>query len=88
MSSAQSAQSAYCTVLSNASILTLLQVGETTMYCVANMPGCVPRTSTQAITNATLPYTLELANHGTAALLTNPELLKGLNLIQGMCTYR
>lgn len=64
------------------------KVGGTTMYCVANMPGCVPRTSTHAITNATLPYTLELCAGGTTALLQNPELLKGLSLTRGTCTYK
>ena len=65
-----------------------MQVGGTTMYCVANMPGCVPRTSTHAITNATLHYALELCAGGTTALLQNPELLKGLNLTHGTCTYK
>ena len=50
-------------------------------YCVANMPGGVARTSTQALTNATLPYTLELANKGwRQALLDNAHLRNGLNV--------
>ncbi len=58
-------------------------------YGVANMPGAVPRTSTLALTNATLPYTLALANKGWKRALTeNPALLKGLNMSHGKVTYR
>ncbi len=58
-------------------------------YGVANMPGAVPRTSTLALTNATLPYTLQLANKGWArALADNGALLKGLNMSGGRVTYR
>lgn len=57
-------------------------------YCVANMPGAVPYTSTLALTNATLPYALELANKGwKKAVADQPELLKGLNIIQGNVVY-
>lgn len=57
-------------------------------YAVANMPGAVPRTSTLALTNATLPYVLELANKGThRALAENDALEKGLNVAQGFVTY-
>ena len=57
-------------------------------YGVANMPGGVPRTSTLALTNATLPYALQLANKGWKRALTeNPALLKGLNVAQGKVTY-
>ena len=57
-------------------------------YGVANMPGGVPRTSTLALTNATLPYALQLANKGwKQALKDNPALLKGLNVAQGKVTY-
>ncbi|MCL5942481.1 MAG: alanine dehydrogenase [Actinobacteria bacterium] len=53
-------------------------------YCVANMPGAVARTSTFALTNVTLPYVLQLAEHGPAeALLRDQALLKGLNVIDG-----
>lgn len=53
-------------------------------YCVANMPGAVARTSTFALTNATLPYGLKLADMGAKeALLSDPALLKGLNVISG-----
>ena len=56
-------------------------------YCVANMPGCVPRTSTYALTNATLPYILELANYGyPQALRKNKALAKGLNIVNGRVT--
>ena len=57
-------------------------------YGVANMPGGVPRTSTLALTNATLPYALQLANKGwKQALKDNPALLKGLNMFDGKVTY-
>ena len=57
-------------------------------YGVANMPGGVPRTSTLALTNATLPYALQLANKGwKRALKENPALLKGLNVTDGKITY-
>src|SRR5215210_3066090 len=57
-------------------------------YGVANMPGGVPRTSTLALTNATLPYALQLANKGwKQALRDNPALLKGLNVASGKVTY-
>lgn len=56
-------------------------------YCVANMPGAVPRTSTYALNNATLPFALALANKGAkAALLEDPLFLPGLNVHQGMVT--
>jgi alanine dehydrogenase len=56
-------------------------------YCVANMPGAVPRTSAHALNNATLPYTLQLANLGwRAALQTNPHLRNGLNAAFGKVT--
>lgn len=58
-------------------------------YGVANMPGGVPLTATLALTNATLPYVLQLANRGiTAALKQNPALLKGLNIIGGKITHQ
>jgi alanine dehydrogenase len=57
-------------------------------YGVANMPGGVPRTSTLALTNATLPYAMQLANKGwRQALRESPALLKGLNMSDGMVTY-
>jgi alanine dehydrogenase len=58
-------------------------------YCVANMPGAVPYTSTLALTNATLPYALELANKGwKRAALDNHDLKKGLNIINGDIVYK
>ncbi len=57
-------------------------------YCVANMPGAVPSTSTFALNNVTLPYGLALADRGTAALLDNPRFLRGLNVCKGKVTYR
>src|SRR5690606_36273318 len=56
-------------------------------YCVANMPGGVARTSTFALTNATLPFALQLADKGTQALLDDPHLLDGLNVHAGKITY-
>jgi alanine dehydrogenase len=52
-------------------------------YCVANMPGAVPLTSSQALNNATLPFGLAIANHGFAAVKQNPHLLAGLNVHRG-----
>ena len=58
-------------------------------YCVANMPGAVPYTSTLALTNATLPYALELANKGwKRACNENEELKKGLNIANGKIVYK
>jgi alanine dehydrogenase len=57
-------------------------------YCVANMPGAVPRTSTFALTNATLPYVLKLANRGfLAAVSSDPGLKEGVNTYAGRLTY-
>lgn len=57
-------------------------------YCVANMPGAVPRTSTFALTNATLPYALKLANHGFhTAIANDPGLRAGVNTYAGKLTY-
>jgi alanine dehydrogenase len=56
-------------------------------YCVANMPGAVPRTSTFALNNQTLPYVTMLANDGLAAVRQNRALLHGLNSYQGQITY-
>jgi alanine dehydrogenase len=57
-------------------------------YCVANMPGAVPRTSTFALTNATLPYALKLANKGFfEAIESDPGLKAGVNTYAGHCTY-
>lgn len=57
-------------------------------YCVANMPGAVPYTSTLALTNATLPYLLQLADKGwEKATAENPGLAKGLNVVNGEIVY-
>jgi alanine dehydrogenase len=57
-------------------------------YCVANMPGAVPRTSTYALNNVTLPFALDLANKGTkAALRVDPHLAEGLNVAEGKITH-
>jgi len=57
-------------------------------YCVANMPGAVPRTSTFALTNATLPYALDLANKGLErAIKDDKGLLEGVNTFGGKLTY-
>jgi len=57
-------------------------------YCVANMPGGVARTSTFALTNATLPYAIKIANGGLDALKNDPHLLEGLNVHQGKVTNK
>ena len=58
-------------------------------YCVANIPGAVPYTSTLALTNATLPYALQLADKGwRKACADNEELRKGLNVVEGKVVYR
>jgi alanine dehydrogenase len=58
-------------------------------YCVTNMPGAVPRTATFALTNATLPYIITIANKGyRQALLEDPHLLAGLNVYRGQITYK
>ncbi len=58
-------------------------------YCVANMPGAVPYTSTLALTNATLPYALQLANKGWKKACTdNEELRLGLNVVDGKVVYK
>ena len=56
-------------------------------YCVANMPGGVARTSTMALTNATLPYALQLADRGLAALQDDEHLRNGLNVHAGQITH-
>ncbi|HEX8546364.1 MAG TPA: alanine dehydrogenase [Cytophagaceae bacterium] len=57
-------------------------------YCVANMPGAVPYTSTLALTNATLPYVVELANKGwKEACINNPSLRGGLNIVEGKVVH-
>jgi alanine dehydrogenase len=62
-------------------------VEEIVHYCVANMPGAVARTSTFALTNATMPYVIRLANDGLDALRDDPHLREGLNVHRGHVTY-
>jgi hypothetical protein len=67
----------------------LITVDGVIHYGVANMPGAVPRTSTLALTNATMPYAVQLANKGwKAALRDNAALRKGLNMTGGVATYQ
>lgn len=64
-------------------------VDDVVHYCVTNMPGCVARTSTFALTNATLPYVLQLADKGYKQALTdNPHLAAGLNVHRGVVTHK
>jgi alanine dehydrogenase len=57
-------------------------------YCVANMPGAVPITSTKALTNVTLPYVEAIADHGLAkAVGRDPALARGVNVLGGRVTY-
>src|SRR5436853_1693646 len=64
------------------------EVEGVTHYCVANMPGAVPVTSTKGLTNATLPYVEEIAEHGLAeAVARDPALARGVNVLDGHVTY-
>jgi alanine dehydrogenase len=64
------------------------EVDGITHYCVANMPGAVPITSTYALTNATMPYLLRLAAQGAqGALGADPGFMQGLNVCAGQVTY-
>ena len=56
-------------------------------YCVGNIPGAVPNSSTWALSNATLPYAVALADGLPAAVATHPELLGGINVAQGKVTH-
>ncbi|MBW4077849.1 MAG: alanine dehydrogenase [Acidobacteria bacterium] len=63
-------------------------VHNSVFYCVANMPGAVPHTSTYALANATLPYVMELARHGwREAVLADDALAEGVNVVDGSVTY-
>ncbi|HVM68632.1 MAG TPA: hypothetical protein VM204_02215, partial [Gaiellaceae bacterium] len=65
------------------------EVDGVTHYCVANMPGAVPITSTKALTNVTLPYVEAIADHGLAAAVArDPALARGVNVLEGKITYR
>ena len=64
-------------------------IDEVVHYCVANMPGAVPYTSTLALTNVTLPYAIQIANKGwKLACNSNPDLMLGLNIIGGDIVYK
>ncbi len=64
------------------------KVAESIFYCVANMPGAVPYTSTYALVNATLPYALSLANNGWKnAVMSDDALAEGVNIVEGKLTY-
>ena len=64
------------------------KVDGVTHYCVANMPGAVPITSTKALTNATLPYVEAIADHGLAdAVARDQALARGVNVLDGKVTY-
>ncbi len=64
------------------------EVNGSLFYCVANMPGAVPNTSTYALTNVTLPYALEIANRGIReAAALDPALALGVNTVSGKVTY-
>jgi len=64
-------------------------VDEVVHYCVANMPGAVPQTSTYALNNATLPFTLSMANQGwKTAMQQDEHLMHGLNVHEGLLTYQ
>ena len=64
------------------------RVGSVTHYCVANMPGAVPVTSTFALTNVTLPYVEAIAEHGLReAVALDPALARGVNVLDGKLTY-
>jgi len=64
------------------------EVDGITHYCVANMPGAVPITSTHALTNATLPYVIALSDHGVAeAIRRDPGLRPGVNVAAGKVTH-
>jgi alanine dehydrogenase len=64
------------------------KVHNSIFYCVANMPGAVPVASTYALTNATLPYAIAIANKGwKGAMKADSNLAKGLNVCEGQVTY-
>ena len=67
----------------------IYKVDDVIHYCVTNMPGAMPMTSTVALTNVTLPYVLEIADKGfKAAMLENPAIRRGANIVLGRITYK
>jgi alanine dehydrogenase len=66
----------------------VFEVNGSIFYCVANMPGAFPYTSTYALANATLPYAMELARHGwREAVVADDALAEGVNVVEGAVTY-
>jgi alanine dehydrogenase len=66
----------------------VFEVNGSLFYCVANMPGAVPNTSTYALTNVTLPYAVDIANRGIqAAVAADPALALGVNTVGGQLVY-
>jgi alanine dehydrogenase len=64
-------------------------VDDVVHYCVANMPGAVPKTSTMALTNATLSYAVKIANKGwEKAMQESPAIKLGANVVKGKVTYK
>ncbi len=64
------------------------QVHGSVFYCVSNMPGAVPHSSTHALANATLPYVQEIADHGwKKAARADPALAEGVNIVEGSVVY-
>jgi alanine dehydrogenase len=67
----------------------IYEVDDIIHYCVTNMPGAMPITSTIALTNATFPYAVEIANQGLRrAVLGNPAIRRGVNIALGQITYK
>lgn len=66
----------------------IIRINDVNLYAVPNIPGAVPRTSTLALTNASIPYVLKLANRGVKVFLDDPELEKGVNVHNGFITHK
>lgn len=66
----------------------IIKIKNVSVYAVPNIPGAVPMTSTTALTNATLPYVLKLANNGYRAVFDDPALFKGVNVHSGSLVHR
>ena len=65
-----------------------MKIGNTIVYAVPNIPGAVPITSTTALTNATLPYVIKLANNGYKAVFDDIALQKGVNIHNGAIVHK
>ena len=66
----------------------IIKLGNVCVYAVPNIPGAVPFTSTRALTNATLPYAIKLANNGYKAIFDDPSLAKGVNIHNGSLVHK